>query len=113
MSDRAETRGPATRRRRTTIPGGANGAASVKQAKGHKWSDHGEKPPQYPAKAKTDEVLRHASNNGNAEPQMSGQQRANVPRGQKSAVEDISDRLRYMCPQTSSGVIEFCSCYSV
>lgn len=94
MSDRAEMRGSATRRRRTTITGGANGAASVKQANGGKWRDHGEKPPQYPAKAKTDEALRHASNNGNLDTQMSGKRHTNVPRGQKSVVDDISDRLR-------------------
>lgn len=94
MSDRAEMRGPASRRRRTTIAGGANGAASVKQANGSKWHEHGEKPPQYPAKAKTDEVLRDASANGDLGTQMSGQQRANAPRGQESAVEDINDGLR-------------------
>lgn len=94
MSDRAEMRGPATRRRRTTIPGGANAAASVKRANGGKWHDHGEKPPQYAAKAKTDEALRHSSNNGNLDTQMSGKTHANVPRGQKSVADDISDRLR-------------------
>lgn len=90
MSDRAGMRGPAARRRRTTIGGGA----SVKQANGSKWHDHGEKPPRCPAKAKTDEAFRAASNNGDLGSQMSGQQHANAPRGQKSAVEDIHDRLR-------------------
>lgn len=90
MSDRAEMRGPAPRRRRTTTPAGA----SVKQANGGKLHDRGEKPPQNPAKAKTDEGLRHASNNGDLDTQMSGKQQANVPRGQKSVVEDISERLR-------------------
>lgn len=94
MSDRADMRGPATRRRRTTIPGGASGAASVKRANGGKRPDQGEKPPQYPAGAKAGEALRHASNNGNLDAQTSEKQPANVPRGQKSAVEDITDRLR-------------------
>lgn len=94
MSDRAEMRGPAARRRRTTIGGGASGAASAKQANGSRWHDHGEKPPRCPAKAKTDEALRGASNNGDLGSRMSGQQRADAPRGQKSAVEDIQDRLR-------------------
>lgn len=78
MSERAEMRGPAPRRRRTTIGG-------VKQANGSRWHEQGEKPPRCPAKGKTDEAFRGAGNNG--ELQMSGQQ-------QKSAVEDIHDRLR-------------------
>lgn len=95
MSDRAEMRGPASRRRRTTITGGANAAAGgVKQAHGAKWHDHGEKAPQGPAKAKTDEALRHASNNGNVDARVSGKEPANVPRGQKSVVDDLNDRLR-------------------
>lgn len=96
MSDRAEVRGPATRRRRTTIPGGggAHGAASAKQANGGKWRDRGEKPPQYPPKAKTDEALRHVSSNGDLDTQVSGTRRANVPGGQKSVADDINERLR-------------------
>ena len=101
MSDRAEMRGPATRRRRTTISGGGNGAVSgVKQhANGGKWHDAGEKPPLNPAKTKTDELSRHASNNGKVDRQMgvSGQQQqqlTNTPRRQKNVVEDINDRLR-------------------
>lgn len=94
MSDRAEMRGPASRRRRTTIPGGANAAAGVKQANGAKWHDHGDKPPQGPAKAKTDEALRHASNNGNVDAQVSGKEPAKAPRGAKSVVDDLSDSLR-------------------
>lgn len=94
MSDRAEMRGPAPRRRRTTIPGGASGAATLKRANGGKWHDRGEKAPQGPASAKTDEALRHASNNGNVDAQTSEKQPANLPRGEKSALEDITDRLR-------------------
>lgn len=81
MSERAEMRGPAPRRRRTTIGGG------VKQANGSRWHEQGEKPPRCPAKARTDEALRGAGNNGDLSSEMSGQQ-------QKSAVEDIHDRLR-------------------
>lgn len=99
MSDRAEMRGPVTRRRRTTISGGGSGVVSVKQANGSKEHDAGEKPPQYPAKVKTDEVSRHASNNGKVDRQtgVSGQQQpplTNTPRRQRSAVEDINERLR-------------------
>lgn len=97
MSDSTEMRGPVTRRRRTTISGSGNGAVGVKQANGSKWHDAGEKPPQYPAKAKTDELSRHASNNGkvNRHTGVSGQQQlANTPRKQKSAAEDINERLR-------------------
>lgn len=97
MSDRAEVRGPAIRRRRTTVSGGGKGGAvGAKQANGSKRHDAGEKPPQCPARAETDEVLRHASNNGKAVTQMgaSGQQLANPPRKQRTLVEDINDRLR-------------------
>uniref|UniRef100_A0AAQ6IJT3 O-acyltransferase n=1 Tax=Anabas testudineus TaxID=64144 RepID=A0AAQ6IJT3_ANATE len=60
MSDRAETRGPAARRRRTTITGGG-----VKQVNGSKSSDAGDKPPQYTGKIKTeDEVHNHTNKNG-------------------------------------------------
>lgn len=88
MSDRA-VKGPATRRRRTTISGGGNGGVSIKQANGSKWHDAGEKPPRHPAKAKTDEVLRHASNHGEADTQI-----ANTPRKPESVAEDGNDRLR-------------------
>lgn len=98
MSDRAVMRGPATRRRRTTTSvGGGSGAVSVKQANGNKWHDVMQKPPQCPAKAKTDEVLRHTSNNGKVDTHMGvlGQQQlANTPRKKRSAVEDINERLR-------------------
>lgn len=95
MSDRAEMRGPVTRRRRTTISGGGSGAVGVKQANGSKWHEAAEKPPQYPAKAKTSEASRHASNNGKVDRAtgMPGQL-TNSPRKQRSAVEDINERLR-------------------
>lgn len=94
MSDRAEMRGPVTRRRRTTISGGG-GAAGVKQANGSKWHDAGEKPPPCPAKAKPDVSLRHASDNGRVERQQTGQSgQQHSPRKQRTAAEDISDRLR-------------------
>lgn len=91
MSDRAEIRGPVTRRRRTTISGGG-GAVGVKQANGSKREDAGEKPPPYPAKAKTEEVPRHASNNGKV-----GREKGDLcdsPRKQRNVVEDINQRLR-------------------
>lgn len=99
MSDRAAMKGPATRRRRTTVSvgGGGSGATSVKQANGNKWHDVVEKPPQCPGKAKTDEALRHASSSGkvNRHPGVLGQQQlANTPRRHRSAVEDINERLR-------------------
>ncbi|KAG7240957.1 hypothetical protein INR49_026135 [Caranx melampygus] len=109
MSDRAEMRGPATRRRRTTISCSSGGAVNAKQANGSKWHDAGEKPPQYPAKGKPEEEgHRHASNNGKTdrEPGVSGQQQqqqqqkqqpkqqlTNTARKQRSAVEDINERL--------------------
>lgn len=111
MSDRAEMRGPSTRRRRTTISGSSGGAVSAKQANGSKCHDAGEKPPHYPAKGKPEEeVHKHASNNGKTdrEPGVSGQQQqqkqqpkqqqqqqiTNSARKQRSAVEDINERLR-------------------
>ena len=94
--DRGEGRGPASRRRRTTISGG--GGPGAKQANGSKRHDAGEKAPACPARAKTDEALRHVSNNGKAVSRTqggaSGQQLANPPRKQRSLVEDINDRLR-------------------
>lgn len=84
MGDRAETRGPGTRRRRTTVSGAGGGP--VKQANGSKWPDIPEKPPRCPTnKAKTeDDVTKHAGSNGKVE----------SPKKQKSAAEDINDRLR-------------------
>lgn len=90
MSETAETRGPVTRRRRTTI-------TSTKQTKRQ---DAGEKAPPCSAKEKTaDKVQKHASNNGNVEKEMGKsaqqqQQLTNSPKKQRSAVEDINDRLR-------------------
>uniref|UniRef100_A0A4W6C2E3 O-acyltransferase n=1 Tax=Lates calcarifer TaxID=8187 RepID=A0A4W6C2E3_LATCA len=115
MSDRAEMRGPVTRRRRTTISGGGGGAVNVKQANGSKWHDTGEKPPQYPAKAKTeDEVYRHAStNNGKMgrEMGMSGQQQlTHSPRKQRSAAEDINERLS--CHVLQESLLSSASGYS-
>lgn len=96
MSDRAEMRGPSSRRRRTTISGGASGGA--KQANGSKWHEAGEKPPQSSGKTKTDGVSRHASNNGKVDREMGKQQQlqqlANSPKKQRSAAEDINERLR-------------------
>ncbi|TKS88279.1 Diacylglycerol O-acyltransferase 1 [Collichthys lucidus] len=113
MSDSAEMRGPVTRRRRTTISGSSNGAVGVKQANGSKWHDAGEKPPQYPAKAKTDELSRHASNNGKVSRHtgVSGQQQlANTPRKQKSAAEDINERLS--CHVLQESLLSSASGYS-
>ncbi|GLD59166.1 diacylglycerol O-acyltransferase 1-like protein [Lates japonicus] len=115
MSDRAEMRGPVTRRRRTTISGGGGGAVNVKQANGSKWHDTGEKPPQYPAKAKTeDEVYRHASTNSGKmgrEMGMSGQQQlTHSPRKQRSAAEDINERLS--CHVLQESLLSSASGYS-
>lgn len=89
MSDRAEMRGPATRRRRTTITGVGGGGAAVKQPNGSKWHDAGEKPPQYPAKGKAEEESRHASNNGKVDREVT-----TSPRKQRNVVEDFNKRLR-------------------
>lgn len=95
MSDRAEMRGPVTRRRRTTISGG--GAASVKQANGSKWHEAAEKPPLCPVKVKPEEVSRQANNNDKVdrEKEMPRQQQlTHSSRKESGTVEDINDRLR-------------------
>lgn len=89
MSETAETRGPVTRRRRTTI-------TSTKQTKRQ---DAREKPSPCSSKEKAaDKVQKHANNNGNVEKEMGKstqqQQLANSPKKQRSAVEDINDMLR-------------------
>uniref|UniRef100_A0A8C9WSJ4 O-acyltransferase n=1 Tax=Sander lucioperca TaxID=283035 RepID=A0A8C9WSJ4_SANLU len=113
MSDRAEMRGPVSRRRRTTISGGG-GSGAVKQANGSKWHDAGEKLPLYPAKAKTDEVPRQASNNGKVDREMgmSGQQQqlAKRTRKQRSLVEDINEKLS--CHVLQESLLSSASGYS-
>ncbi|KAF1381699.1 hypothetical protein PFLUV_G00156720 [Perca fluviatilis] len=113
MSDRAEMRGPVSRRRRTTISG-AVGSGAVKQANGSKWHDAGENSPLYPAKAKTDELRRHASNNGKVDREigMSGQQQqlANRTRKQRSLVEDINEKLS--CHVLQESLLSSASGYS-
>ncbi|XP_074542560.1 diacylglycerol O-acyltransferase 1a [Halichoeres trimaculatus] len=107
MSDRAEIRGPVTRRRRTTISGGG-GAVGVKQANGGKREDAGEKPPPYPAKAKTEEVSRHASNNGKV-----GREKGELCdslRKQRNVVEDINQRLS--CHVLQESLLSSASGYS-
>ncbi|XP_051245935.1 diacylglycerol O-acyltransferase 1a [Dicentrarchus labrax] len=112
MSDRAEMRGPLTRRRRTTISGGGSGAVGVKQANGNKSHDAGEKPPQCPGKAKADEVSRHASGNNAKVGRQTGEsgQLADSPRKQKSAVEDINERLS--CHVLQESLLSSASGYS-
>uniref|UniRef100_A0AAQ6A5X8 O-acyltransferase n=1 Tax=Amphiprion ocellaris TaxID=80972 RepID=A0AAQ6A5X8_AMPOC len=111
MSDRAEMRGPVTRRRRTTISGGGGGSAGVKQANGSKWHNS----PQGPAKTKTgDEASEHESKNGEVDREVgvSGQQQQlrNSPKKQRSAVEDISDRLS--CHVLQESLLSSASGYS-
>ncbi|KAM7373282.1 hypothetical protein PAMP_008147 [Pampus punctatissimus] len=110
MSDTAEMRGPASRRRRTTTISGGGGG--VKQANGSRWHDAGEKPPQCPGKAKSDVVSRHASHNGKVDREMgmSGQQFRNSPKKQRSAVEDITERLS--CHVLQESLLSSASGYS-
>lgn len=106
----SDSKGPTTRRRRTTISD-SGGAGSAKQANGFKGHDAGAKPPQYPAGVKTPataaEVARqlHASHNGNVdseEAEKKQQQSSKSPRKQRrSAVEDINDRLSCHVQQES------------
>lgn len=93
----SDTKGPTTRRRRTTISAGLK----QQQANGSKWHDAGAKPPHCPAKAKpAAEASRQGGPNGklDGEEGMSGGKQqpelTNSPRKQRSATEDISDRLR-------------------
>uniref|UniRef100_A0A3Q3FXM3 O-acyltransferase n=1 Tax=Labrus bergylta TaxID=56723 RepID=A0A3Q3FXM3_9LABR len=108
MSDKTEIRGPVTRRRRTTISGGGGGAVGVKQANGSKREDAGEKPPPYPAKAKTQEVSSRASNNGKVGKEKG--QLTDSPRKQKSVVEDINQRLS--CHVLQESLLSSASGYS-
>lgn len=104
MSERAEIRGPASRRRRTTIHGGGNGAPGVnKQANGSKQQDLVDKPPPCPARAKADDASQRDSQyNGRADtPRQTvllGQHEAvntpKNPRSQGGPVEEIQKRLR-------------------
>ncbi|MEQ2192231.1 hypothetical protein XENOCAPTIV_008857, partial [Xenoophorus captivus] len=113
----SDTKGPATRRRRTTISGGG-GAGSVKQANGTKGQDAGAEPPRYPAGVKTAaaEVSKQRSshNNGNLDREDSGKtqqhQSRMSPRKQRSAVEDINDRLS--CHVLQESLLSSASGYS-
>uniref|UniRef100_A0A8C2WFW6 O-acyltransferase n=1 Tax=Cyclopterus lumpus TaxID=8103 RepID=A0A8C2WFW6_CYCLU len=101
MSDKAETRGPATRRRRTTISNGS------------KWPDAGEKPSQPPAKAKTKEASRHASNNGKVDGEMGTPEQRQLPdspKKQRSVVEDFNERLS--CHVLQESLLSSASGYS-
>ncbi|KAL7381198.1 hypothetical protein ABVT39_001882 [Epinephelus coioides] len=111
MSDRAEMKGPATRRRRTTISGAAGAAPppTAKQANGSKWHDAGQKPPQCPAKAKTGEVSRYASNNGKVD-READRHMTHSPRRQKTMVEDINERLS--CHVLQESLLSSASGYS-
>uniref|UniRef100_A0A8C6PMT7 O-acyltransferase n=1 Tax=Nothobranchius furzeri TaxID=105023 RepID=A0A8C6PMT7_NOTFU len=114
MSERAEARGPAFRRRRTTIVGG--GAVSAKQVNGNKRHNAGEKPPQHPAKTKpAAEPSKHASHNGRLyrEEDSSGKQQQELgtgPKTPKSAVEDINARLS--CHVLQESLLSSASGYS-
>uniref|UniRef100_A0A3Q3A7W2 O-acyltransferase n=1 Tax=Kryptolebias marmoratus TaxID=37003 RepID=A0A3Q3A7W2_KRYMA len=115
MSEKAETRGPATRRRRTTVSAGAKQQQQQQQANGSKWHDAGEKPPPCPAKAKpAAEASRRASPNGklDGEAGVSGgkQELTNSPKKQRSALEDIDDRLR--CHVLQESLLSSASGYS-
>ncbi|KAF7664104.1 hypothetical protein LDENG_00189100 [Lucifuga dentata] len=82
MSDRAEMRGPAARKRRTTSSSG------VKQANGSKLHDVGEKTKHYPANAKTDEVSKRLNKNGNVE-----REKETGGHQHRSTVEEINEKL--------------------
>ncbi|XP_010785451.1 diacylglycerol O-acyltransferase 1a [Notothenia coriiceps] len=109
MSERAEMKGPVTRRRRTTI----TGSGPVKQANGSKSHDAGEKPPQSPgAEAKTDDVSMHPSN-GKPDREMgvSGQQPPHSPsKKQMSVVEEFNERLS--CHVLQESLLSSASGYS-
>lgn len=98
MSEKAEIRGPANRRRRTTIHGSGNGAPGViKQANGcKKPPDPAEKPPPCPARAKAAERDSHYNGEADArQPALLGQHgAANTPRSPGGPVEEIQRRLR-------------------
>lgn len=94
MSDRADMRGPVTRRSRTTVSGGG-GAASAKQVNGSKSNDAGDKPPQHNGKARTEnEAHNHTNKNGKVERQTGQHQLTNMSKKQRSVVEDINEKLR-------------------
>ncbi|CAB1421593.1 unnamed protein product [Pleuronectes platessa] len=110
MSDRADPRGPLSRRRRTTITGaaaaaaGGGGAATGRQATGSKVHDAGDKPRQHPTKSKTeDEVQGHAGDSRDVSRQHS-------PRKETSAAEDINERLS--CHVLQESLLSSASGYS-
>ncbi|KAK5883544.1 hypothetical protein CesoFtcFv8_019862 [Champsocephalus esox] len=109
MSERAEMKGPVTRRRRTTI----TGSGPVKQANGSNSHDAGEKPPQSPgAEAKIDDVTMHPSN-GKPDREMgaSGQQPPHSPsRKHMSVVEEFNERLS--CHVLQESLLSSASGYS-
>lgn len=100
MSEKAEIRGPASRRRRTTIHGSGNGAPGVnKQANGSKRPDPAEKPPPCPARAKEDDAPQRESHyNGKADARQTAllgkHEAAHAPRNHGGPAEDIQKRLR-------------------
>lgn len=102
MSEKAEIRGPASRRRRTTIHGSGNGAPGVnKQANGSKRPDPAEKSPalQPGSAAKAADASQRGSQyNGKADARQTvllGQhEAANTPRDHGGPVEEIQKRLR-------------------
>uniref|UniRef100_A0A7N8WYR6 O-acyltransferase n=1 Tax=Mastacembelus armatus TaxID=205130 RepID=A0A7N8WYR6_9TELE len=119
MSATADVRGPVTRSRRSTVTGAGGGGARVKQANGSKCNDAGGKPPQHLVKTSTDaEVSRHASNKkvdrrlGVPEQQQQQQQQllTHSPRKQRSAAEEINEKLR--CHVLQESLLSSASGYS-
>uniref|UniRef100_A0A3Q3IX97 O-acyltransferase n=1 Tax=Monopterus albus TaxID=43700 RepID=A0A3Q3IX97_MONAL len=112
MSDKAEMRGPITRWRRTTVTGG--GAPSVKQANGTKCHDVGKKLPQYIGEPNTEaEVSGPASTNGKVDWEMGMSrppQLRRSPKKQRSAVEDINEKLS--CHVLQESLLSSASGYS-
>ncbi|KAK2830460.1 hypothetical protein Q5P01_018391 [Channa striata] len=107
MSDRAETRGPSSRRRMANING-----AGAKQVNGSKWSDAGDKPPHYSGKGKAEDgVHNHASKNGKVDRAIAGQQQlTNGSRKPKNVADDINEKLS--CHVLQESLLSSASGYS-
>lgn len=95
MSEKADTGGPATRRRRTTVSG-----VKQQQANGSKWHDAGAKPPRCSAKTKA-EASRPVGPDGEAGTKQ--EELPHSPKKARSAAEDITDTLRYDQTRAMSG----------
>lgn len=115
MSDTAETTGALTRKRRTTVAG--NG----RQANGGKWHEAGDKPPHRAAKGgrkmTMEQVSKQTSYNGKLDRdedtrglQQHQQQFSSSPKKEKSAVEDINEKLS--CHTRQESLLSSASGYS-